>query len=146
MFDFIAQVQKTVLAVFVSMSSVGIGAMPPEAIPSTQPSPTPSVEMISTSGEYTYYGQKLTYTLEFPKNGGPVVGKVEGLCKGQLSGNYEGPQSSKATASGEAVCLGFQRGTVNFEGNVNAENRKISGNATVKSEVYNGTYPVEFSF
>lgn len=141
MSEFFAQVQATILAVLVSVSS--IGAPMPTPIPT--PTADPTLETIQSNGEYTYMGQKLTYTLSFPKNGGPVTGKVEGFCKGGLTGNYEGPKSGKTTVSGEVVCLGFQHGAVNFEGDVDIQSKKIRGNAKVKSEVYNGTYPVELS-
>lgn len=95
------------------------------------PSPSPS-DIITTSGEYSYLGQGVTYTVSFPKNGGDVHGSLGGLCHDSfINGKFEGGDAGKIEGSLFAWCgIAFiqQRMTASYVGNVYLKDGRINVN------------------
>lgn len=50
-------------------------------------------DVIVRSGEYSYAGQTLKYTVNIPKNGGQLKGKLTGVCNGTIKGYFKGSPS-----------------------------------------------------
>ena len=67
------------------------------------PKPLPD-EQVTASGEYTYLGQSITYSFNFPKNGGTVSGSVGGVCNGPVTGKFEGGNGGKISGKISGSC------------------------------------------
>lgn len=75
----------------------------PKADPT--PLPTPVAEnTVERSGEYTYSGYTLRYTLRIPKDGGAVDGNFSGVCEGPITGSFDGKEGGKVTGEAKANC------------------------------------------
>ncbi len=90
---------------------------------------TPSAQIVNSyavSGEYTYLGQKITYTVFFPQKGGSITGKVDGICQGDVGGDYKRSESAISGVILGNCKLGFfsQDAKIIFSGSVNEGEKK----------------------
>lgn len=74
----------------------------PKATP--VPVPAPAKNIIVRSGEYSYSGYTLKYTLRIPKDGGKVTGNFSDACEGPITGNFDGKEGGKVTGEAQANC------------------------------------------
>lgn len=76
------------------------------ALPKPTPIPTPAPKnYIIRSGEYSYAGQTLKYTIHLPKNGGKLTGSFSGACNGPIEGTFDGGPAQVAEGEAEARCI-----------------------------------------
>lgn len=90
-------------------------------------------EMIALSGEETYRGKGVKYSMTFPESGGPIEGSFHGLCDGSLNGNYEGGDHGRAEVRAEGKCnVSFieKKIKVNYTGTINVHEGNTSGKWT----------------
>lgn len=99
-------VQSTIAATVAVVSSVVYA--PQAGINPTPVSKPPKEEvkkdMVKRSGEYSYRGYTLKYTLDFPKAGGKIRGNFDGVCKGPIKGEYTGGEGGDIKGSAKANC------------------------------------------
>lgn len=116
------------------------------------PSQNPtSSDVITTSGEYSYLGQGVTYTVSFPKNGGDVHGSLGGMCHDSfINGKFEGGDGGKIQGTIFAWCgIAFlqQRVIANYTGNVYLKDGRIDVNweGNTQSSWGRGSYTLKFN-
>jgi hypothetical protein len=66
--------------------------------------PPAVVETYTSTGEYSFLGQHVSYTISFPKNGGPVTGSFSGSCKGKINGHYAGGNGGEVRGNIDGKC------------------------------------------
>lgn len=78
----------------------------PTLVPRVTPTPltTPAKNMVVRSGEYSYSGYTLKYTLRIPKDGGKVTGSFGGVCEGPITGQFDGKEGGKVIGEAKANC------------------------------------------
>lgn len=76
--------------------------------PSPTPAPTPVAQVqkdvVTRSGEYSYSGYTLKYSLNVPKNGGDINGQFSGVCNGPIIGKFAGGSGGNIEGSTQANC------------------------------------------
>lgn len=90
-------------------------------------------KMVTISGEETYLGKGVKYTMRFPESGGSIEGNFRGLCEGDLDGNYEGGDHGKAEVHAEGKCnVSFieKKIKVDYDGTINVSEGNTSGKWT----------------
>lgn len=62
--------------------------------------------IITRSGQYSYSGQTLKYSVNIPKDGGEINGQFSGACHGPIKGYFKGaPSYAIDDGQAQAVCL-----------------------------------------
>ncbi|MBI2338392.1 hypothetical protein HYU95_04375 [Candidatus Daviesbacteria bacterium] len=97
-----AGIKNFTLTVVAALTTIVPVAITPTPVPT--PLPTPSENIVVRSGEYSYSGYTLKYTLNIPKKGGAVTGNLSGVCEGPITGNYDGKEGGKAAGEAQANC------------------------------------------
>lgn len=80
----------------------GIANHKPQVTPT--PKPVINKNIVSRSGQYSYSGYTLKYTVNVPKDGGEVTGSLDGVCKGPITGKFEGGEGGSVEGSAKASC------------------------------------------
>lgn len=105
--NFLESLQNIIISSAVFVSSL-IPIQAGKVIPYPMPTPVGidnmKTDLVTRSGEYSYQGYTLKYSVTFPKNGGKVSGSLDGICKGDITGEYEGGEGGKATGQAKATC------------------------------------------
>lgn len=128
----------------VVISGATLSVFPHNAPPANLETPAPLTEHVITevpvnqekitiSGEETYLGKGVAFRLSFPRDGGSIDGSFSGLCKGSLSGKYEGGDHGKAKIHADGNCnISFIKKAVevDYTGQVNVSDGNTSGNWT----------------
>jgi|SRR3989338_1896631 len=131
------------------VSTVSVASMP---TPTPMPTPHPVGEgQIIRSGEYSYQGYTLKYTVNLPKEGGAITGNFSGVCEGPISGEYDGKEiiNGEAQATCKVAFLSYNlkakysgklylnegRADINWEGEIPYTENK--GNFSVNFEPVN---------
>lgn len=60
--------------------------------------------MVTRSGEYSYSGHVLKYTLTVPQKGGDINGSFSGVCEGPITGKFAGGNGGNIEGSAQAKC------------------------------------------
>lgn len=84
--------------------------------------------MMTKTGEMEMFGQKVRYTLSFPKEGGDITGKFDGSCEGVVTGVYSGEETNDINGKLSGNCLlGIveQPLEVNYTGKANLGEGKL---------------------
>lgn len=130
-------------------SSVVPGITPPQITPTSPRAEIMQQNIITRSGKITYSGQSVKYSINVPKNGGQITGYVSGVCKGSLTGNYDGIEGGKISGKTSQSCgIGFIRKTFNitFNGKLYLKQGKIDLNweGNIPSTPGKGSYSFNF--
>lgn len=83
--------------------------------------------IVTRSGEYSYSGQTLKYTVNIPKDGGKVTGHFNGVCSGPIGGFYGGGLSKTVQGRASATCpiLLSKKLTASYTAHLDLENGKV---------------------
>lgn len=93
----------SLIGVVITTFSAATSALP-IAKPNPTPTPTISGDVIIRSGQYSYAGQTLKYTINLPKNGGPLSGEFSGACSGPITGTFDAGPAKAASGEATATC------------------------------------------
>lgn len=94
----------------------------------SQPNNSSFDEIIKIADEQSYYGNRIEYSIEFPRKGGYVKGYFKGTCNGDITGNYTGgdEDSINGSAAGECNILFLKpKVDVLYQGNVYLKDKKV---------------------
>lgn len=123
---------KAFIASVVATASVAVSSIVPSAPVPTSAPPVPAVQADGDNfvvlGKFSYFGQSVTYSFLIPKKGGDFSGSIEGVCKAQVTGSYEGGNGGKINGRGNGKCdvLGLKgEGSANFNGNFYPDSKLI---------------------
>lgn len=131
---------------------VGISAFlvaSPTPTPTPQPTAIPLSENIVTrSGEYSYQGYTLKYTINVPKEGGTITGAFSDVCVGPINGTYYA-SSGKIEGEAKATCkiafISYDL-AAKYNGNLNLREGKIDLNweGEIPATSHKGSFTVNF--
>lgn len=108
--NLILGIKSVILGITATLSAVTSTYFtpPPTPPPAGGPSPAPLAlvqkGMVERSGEYSYSGYSLKYTVRVNKNGGPITGEFSGACVGPISGKFSGGEGGNIEGSAQANC------------------------------------------
>lgn len=68
-------------------------------------------DMIRAEDTFDYMNQRATFYIDIPKNGGKISGKITGLCKGTVTGDFNGHIITESINSDRHDIVGEARGT-----------------------------------
>ncbi|MCL5784290.1 MAG: hypothetical protein M1142_02975 [Patescibacteria group bacterium] len=101
--NFLLGIKNLTLGIVAALS-VTTPTIFPKATPAPTPLPTPAKNVVVRTGEYSYQGHTLKYTLRIPKNGGPITGDFSDACEGPITGTFDGQEGGNVTGKAEANC------------------------------------------
>ena len=145
--------QKAFIGIVAAIAGTGIMSVDKVALPPPTNPPLPETvnqqEVITKSGQYTISGQTVTYTVNFPKNGGEVTGSLGGLCSGEIKGDFDGQEGGVFTGSVNPSCgVAFLRFSTNvtFTGNLflNQGRANLDWQGNIPSTPGSGNVTVNF--
>lgn len=117
--DFFGNLSSMIASVMTAVVGLASSVVPGISTLQATPTPTPSVviqeNMVIRSGEISYSGQSVKYSINIPKNGGEVTGSVTGICEGNIKGTYDGVEGGKISGTASPSCgVAFVRQTFNI--------------------------------
>jgi hypothetical protein len=120
----------------------------PHAIANSEIKPTVTINKDSSASIYTavgnvsYQGHQVAATINIPKEGGNISGKITGDCDGTITGTYDGKDNGVISGQGNSNCtLLFVQIPVTgtFTGTVNKEKSKANLTVKAKAASFDGT-------
>ena len=98
--------KKITLGIVTALTATSHGvSVLPQATPTPQVTPAAiDKNIVTRSGEYSYSGHTLKYTIRVNKNGGPITGEFSGVCIGPITGKFVGGEGGSIEGEAKANC------------------------------------------
>lgn len=133
--DIWGNLSNMIASIMAAVVGLASSVVPGISTPQATPTPTPNVviqeNMVIRSGEISYSGQSVKYSINIPKNGGDITGSISGVCTGDITGTYDGIEGGKVSGEANPSCgIAFLRQTFNisYDGQLYLKQGKVDLN------------------
>ncbi len=104
--NLITGIKTLILGITTTLSTVTSTYFAPPPVSTPAPTPVAKVQkdVVTRSGEYSYSGHSLRYSLTVPRDGGDINGAFSGVCEGPITGKFAGGEGGNVEGSAQANC------------------------------------------